>query len=231
MSQRVTFQTTDGVTIVGDWIAGDASKPVALMLHMMPADRTSWRGLSQKLSAVGISSLAIDLRGHGESTCHISPDQDKLFPERSRGGTLNYKTFTDADHQASRLDVDAALAWLEVKGYDAIRVVMIGASIGANLAIDAAARYPEIKKVVMLSGGLNYRGVQTDVAANQLRADQRVLLAASSDDEHGSFESHRALTKILGNRATVYEFESAGHGTTMFSREPKLLDDIVAWLQ
>ncbi len=230
--QRITVQTSDGVTIVGDWTAPTprletsgvgAPTPkgvgVALLLHMMPADRKSWRGLSQKLSEQGMASLAIDLRGHGES----------VSSSRAKSRDLDYRTFSDAQHQASRLDVDAALAWLKSKGYDASRVVVIGASIGANLAIDAAAHYPEIKKVVMLSGGLDFRGVATELSARKLSVNSRVFLVASADDDY-SLQSHRTLAKLLGVRATIKEFKTAGHGTTMFGHEPKLLDDIVQWI-
>lgn len=233
--ERITFQTTDNVTIVGDWIAGDPKKPAALLLHMMPADRTSWRPLSLKLSEAGIGSLAIDLRGHGESVTQtevLDSARTILVPERSRGATqnvLNYKTFTDAEHQASRLDIDAALAWLKSNGCDASRVVVIGASIGANLALDAAARYTEIPKVVMLSGGLDYHGVLTEPAAKKSNVNCQMFLVASADDDY-SLESHRTLATILGPRATVKEFQNAGHGTTMFASEPKLLDDIVTFV-
>ncbi len=279
MPERITFQTTDGITIVGDYNPGAkqfnseanlfkipklsflrlsgreklsfgseqsfASAQSALLLHMMPADRTSWKPLSEKLAAVGISCLAIDLRGHGESVeaKQFNPDAKLLAPravERSlasaRSGLastpsiLNYTTFTDAQHQSSRLDVDAALAWLASKGYDTSRVIIIGASIGANLALDAAARNPQINKVVMLSGGLDFRGVKTEPAAQKLADGQKVFLVASADDDY-SFESHRTLAKIFGARATIKEFTDAGHGTTMFVHEPELLNDIVQWIQ
>lgn len=235
--ERIAFQTADNVTIVADWIAGDPKKPAALLLHMMPADCTSWRPLSSKLSEAGIGSLAIDLRGHGESTKKLSFATKSLASSKEQA--LNYTTFTDTQHQSSRLDVDAALAWLKAKGYSESRIIVIGASIGANLAIDAAARYPQITKVVMLSGGLDYHGVLTEPAAKKSNVSAtggsasggncQMFLVASADDDY-SLESHRTLAKILGPRATVKEFTTAGHGTTMFSHEPKLIDEIVAWL-
>ena len=68
-----------------------------------------------------ISSLAIDLRGHGES-----------------GGGEVAESF---------LDVQAALAWLKKEtGLPLGQTIVIGASIGANLAIQAAAAHADIRR-------------------------------------------------------------------------------------
>ena len=74
---KTTIHTIDGVALIGEWTLPAGATTAALLLHMMPATRQSWRGLVQALSAANIASLAIDLRGHGESVLKPTPGSDE----------------------------------------------------------------------------------------------------------------------------------------------------------
>ena len=75
----------------------------------------------------------IDLRGHGRST------------------ETDEQTTNDSNHLAA--DVHAAIGWMQRNGAE--RVSLIGAELGANIALNVAANAPDIEKVVLLSPGLN----------------------------------------------------------------------------
>src|SRR5207245_1856203 len=94
-----------------------------LLLHMMPAVKESWQELAKALNEAGLSALAIDFRGHGESV------------SKSDGTRLNYKDFADEQQQAKILDVRGAMEWLRARGAQDSQIAVIGASIGANLAL------------------------------------------------------------------------------------------------
>lgn len=215
MNERITFETSDGVTIVGDYYEGGGDKAV-LLLHMMPATRASWVAFANTLTAAGFSALAIDLRGHGEST-------------KGPGETiLNYQEFQDSDHQASMHDVEGAVAFLkDLKKMKGISIA--GASIGANLAFVYAAAHPEIRSVILLSPGLVYRGVDTGAVAELAQPSQRVFLVASEDDEY-SAASARELHEKLVSQKKIELFSDAGHGTTMVERKPEFMLALVEWL-
>src|SRR5690349_13204556 len=117
--EPILLTTSDSVRLTGAYYAADQLRGQALLLHMMPASKESWSAFAFALSARGIASLAVDFRGHGAS----------------EGGPEGYKGFSDDEHQAKRLDVEAGLAWLKAK--DDVPIVIAGASIGANLAIRA----------------------------------------------------------------------------------------------
>lgn len=215
MAENIVFTTTDGVAIAGEYLAGQVGGPAALLLHMMPAIKESWRPFAAELQAAGFSVLAIDLRGHGESTSAIT-------------GKIDYKNFEDADHQAKIHDVEAATAWLAAHGANPKRTALAGASIGANLAIQYAAEHHEIPAVVALSPGLDYRGVTTADKVARFSASQALLLVASSEDEY-SFLTNKKLAEIKTGAALI-ELNGAGHGTTMFENQPQLMDEAVGWL-
>jgi alpha-beta hydrolase superfamily lysophospholipase len=69
--QEMSFKTVDGVTIVADYYPpvpqAGLKAPIVILLHMYPADRTSWADFAKQLSGIGIAALAIDMRGHGKS--------------------------------------------------------------------------------------------------------------------------------------------------------------------
>jgi predicted alpha/beta superfamily hydrolase len=107
---------------------------------------------------------------------------------------------------------------------------VIGASIGANLALQALANHPEIPWAVLLSPGLNYRGLKTRPLLETLQSSQRVLLVASSEDIE-SLAAVRTLAKANPELTTVSELANLGHGTEMIERQPQLIGDIIKWIK
>lgn len=214
--ERISLQTTDGVAIAGDWSAPVGATKTVLLLHMMPATRVSLQPLSQALNAAGFATLAIDLRGHGEST-----DQN--------GKKLDYQNFSDAEHQASRLDIDGAMNFLKSKGFAEANISFAGASIGANLSLDALYRYNSTSRAVLLSPGLDYRGVKTEPAMRQLGLHQKIWIFAAEGDQY-SADSSITLQQLQKETATVTIFDGSDHGTTLFSSQPNLIPDIVKFL-
>lgn len=220
MTENVEIMTADGVRIAAVYDAAARPGPAALLLHMMPATKESWAesGFTGLLVRAGFSVLAIDLRGHGQSR------------QTADGRQLDYKLFGDRDHQAKMLDAEAAAAWLKEKaGVVDENLAVVGASIGANLAIAFAAAHPRMPAAVALSPGLDYRGVTTPDKVRRLGPDQSLFLAASSEDEM-SFTTDRRLAEIRPDML-LKEFEGAGHGTTMFKNRPELMSEAVAWLR
>lgn len=212
MSELVTFTTEDRIEIVGDFYASPGDR-FAILLHMMPATKESWRAFADELVEKGYSCLAIDMRGHGES---------------NMSGSLHYRTFSDTQHQAKMLDVRAAFAWLAGKGADATNTIMVGASIGANLAINFAVEQG-IPLAIALSPGLNYHGVTTTAAVRALKQGQEVLLVASDDDPE-SAEGCAILHSMNPTRAQLMLRSGVGHGTRMFDQDPDLMNELIELL-
>lgn len=215
-NEHITFQTTDGVTIVGTWNLPQNAKKAVLLLHMMPATKKSYEPLADELNKTGVATLAIDLRGHGESTTQGT-------------AKLNYQKFSDSQHQSSRLDIDAALNFLKGKGFAEENIILVGASIGANLAIDAMYRYTNILRGVLLSPGLDYRGVQTESPMKQLAKSQKTWFVAAEEDKY-SADSVLTLQQLQRDTATLTIFSGSDHGTNLFNSQPALIPNIVKFL-
>jgi len=218
MTEEVLFQTKDKVMIFGNWVHPEHPKAAALLLHMMPADKTSWRVLQDVLSGQGIASLAIDMRGHGKSV---------------KKGTevIDYKQFSDFEHQDTSLDIEASLQFLRKKGFKMEHIIVIGASFGANLALQTAVQNPAMPVIVLLSPGENFRGVETYTAASELRPEQAILTAGSAGDDQRSYDAARIIVEKAPSQNKEFKaYTSAGHGTNIFQQDQNLPGYIAGWV-
>lgn len=213
MSERIVLQTTDKIEIIGSF-QNNAHHHAALLLHMMPATKESWDPWVKPLNEKDFATFAIDERGHGQSTMN---------------GKLNYKAFGDDEQQKKIHDVSAALAFLHAQGFVSSDVVVIGASIGANLAIQTLVLHPEITLAIALSPGLDFRGIKIDDLIQQLHAQQKVLLVASDDDEY-SFKTNQTLHRLNPQQTVLMERKGIGHGTTMTENDPELMKELFSYL-
>ncbi|MEM4389188.1 MAG: alpha/beta fold hydrolase [Candidatus Micrarchaeia archaeon] len=203
--REVTLTTADGWLIKGTFYNASSEKGV-ILLHMLRRDRSTYRELALALQKAGYRSIAIDLRGHGGST---------------NKGT--WEAFGETDFNSMVEDVRAAKEFLASQG--ARTFALIGASIGANTALAYAVGDSDVKAAVLLSPGLDYRGVKTEKAAG--RAVIPLLIAASDEDEY-SFISAQRLAQ-LASASELRTFSGAGHGTDMLAKT-NLTQEIIRWL-
>jgi pimeloyl-ACP methyl ester carboxylesterase len=65
-SHNVSFTSKDGLKLAGEF-CGDPKNPPVLLLHGGGQTRHAWKKTQTALASAGFYSLAMDLRGHGES--------------------------------------------------------------------------------------------------------------------------------------------------------------------
>ena len=208
--QRVTFRTEDGVTIVATWYEpAYRPAPAVVLVHMLQRSKRDWESLAARLAGAGIGALAIDLRGHGESS-------DGATTEGSTG------------YAAMVHDVRAARLFLATR-HDVLpgRIGIAGASIGANLAALAAAD-GAFASVALLSPSLDYRGLRIEAAVRKYGG--RPLLLVSSDDDPYARRSALDLEKT-GTSREILSLVGAGHGTTMLSRSYELPQALIEFFR
>lgn len=206
----VTFETTDGITIEADYypvkVAPHKKTPVAILIHMYPADRSSWKSFVPALRKAGVAALAYDIRGKGGS---IKPADKKLKE--------GYDNRDPAHFKDAWKDVEAAKTWLgKQKNIDVGRTILIGASIGCSIALEQASLDPKIKGVVCLSPGEHYMGV--DSIAHIKKCSTVPILLLSPE---GEFEAVRNLVKASGGSAKARKYPGGRehHGTGLLEAE------------
>jgi alpha-beta hydrolase superfamily lysophospholipase len=215
MQQSVRITTHDGVSVAGTYVATDHPRAWAVLAHMMPATKESFGPFALALADAAIASLAIDLRGHGESD----------------GGPTGYQHFTDQQHQRSLLDIDAAVEYLRSRGADEEHIFLVGASIGANVSLQCLASRAALPGAVLLSPGVDYRGILAKEYIVALRRGQGIFIASSQDDGYNAQEVEELWGLVPDGVIKEKEiYARAGHGTTMLEKEPSLTKKIIQFI-
>lgn len=205
-AQTVTLDAADGLKLYGDWLpAADVGKGAVVLLHMtVPEGRKTWAPLLPTLQAAGWSVLAVDLRGFGQT-----------------GGGI--------DWQLAPKDIDAWLAWLTAQpGVPVKQVALVGASAGANLALQACASRPACPTVVALSPSDN-----EIFGAAMMKAfvGRSAAIYAGRYDSGANSAARRFLKQDQGEVA-LHILDSAGHGTQLLEGGTAFLpEEIGAWLR
>lgn len=203
----VTFAAHDGVTLAGMlYEASPRPAPAVVLVHMLGRSKDEWVGLAEALQDNGVTVLAVDLRGHGQS-----------------GGN-------GSDLPLMMGDVQAAISWIASRpGLRPAIVGVAGASLGANLAALAAADTPLVKVVALISPSLDYRGIRLDAAVMKRLADRAVWLAASTEDAYAL----RTVRELTGDSSGAEQRLSTrrGHGTALLAADQELARALVDWLK
>lgn len=200
--------TADGLSLEASLSVPAKATRAVLFVHQNGRNRADWDTLAAAFLRDGVMVLSFDLRGHGA--------QRKDPPVE----------LTDADYQAMQGDVASALALLKEKG--AQRIAVVGSELGANLAINAAVAEPTVVSVVMLSPGVELKGIIA-IDAVQRYGARSLALVASADDMAGDRAVATLAPKAQGPH-DVLRLESAGRGVKMLMRDPSLEGWIVGWV-
>src|SRR5260370_27083398 len=63
----VDLKTPDGTILKASYFASAKPGPGVLLFHQSNRTRKSWDDVAAKLAAAGVSTLTVDVRGHGEA--------------------------------------------------------------------------------------------------------------------------------------------------------------------
>ena len=211
--QTVTFAARDGMLVTGALhLPEKTPAPAVLLLPMMSRTLHDWDQVAARLADAGIAALAIDFRRNGGG-------------KPTGAGAGEAGAFSDLV-----LDAEAARAYLSARPEIVPgRVGLLGASLGANVAVLVAGNDPTIPTMALLSASLEYRGLYLEQALRKY-GQRPVLLVASSEDPYALRSARQAVTMGDGPRE-LRVLSGAGHGTVMLSRDPDLISALVDWFQ
>jgi alpha-beta hydrolase superfamily lysophospholipase len=219
-AEAVQFNTDDGWSIRGANYRGNQTMPVVVLVPGVGEGRQAFGPLKDELLAGGYNVLAYDSRGAGESVFQ-------------NGKKRVWQDLTDADFQAGTKDVASAWQYARVKFLNAPYVAVIGASLGANqaLASTAADTAPELKALVLLSPGSEYRGIASRPAIEALnnRTSRPAILFAASQGEPSAGPVAQSLNQSYAGKKSLELLTGGAHGTTLLTY-PAFRTQIVRFL-
>ena len=131
----VTLSTADGMRIAAWWLPGEPGQATIIMAHGRGSCKAALLGQATLFSALGCHVLMLDLRAHGDS----------------QGRWVSW----------GRLEANDLLAAVTFVRHSQRQtchpIVLYGFSLGAQAALHAAARHPEIAGVIAVAPGLSLR--------------------------------------------------------------------------
>lgn len=214
----VRVPAEDRLELVGDLREGHApNAPLVILVHQLSTNRNEWEPLLRRLGgAPAMTTFALDMRGHGESTVR-------------RDREVSWNDFETADWEKVADDILRVLTHLrEAEELAPTRVILVGSSIGSSAVIVAASRDESIDAVVALSPGRAYRGVDALTPTGAL--GERPLLAIASRGEAASAETAADMARIAGSGDSLL-VEGDRHGVAMFESAPESLERVVEFLR
>jgi pimeloyl-ACP methyl ester carboxylesterase len=172
---------------------------VVILVHQFRSDRTGWAPLTEKLNSRGVATLALDLRGHGQST--------------QAGGaaesiTATYMTASEtAGFDQIPSDLALVASWVrKQKGIDGRHVGLAGSSEGAFAALLAANT---IKPTVILAlSPLGAEAFGPRARERMVAATTRAhaaLMAFSAEGDKETEENLAPLRPIYGSNIRTFE--------------------------
>jgi dienelactone hydrolase len=220
-SRDMSLTTPDGFVLKGTLTVPPqpGPRPVVILAHQFQADRSGWKPLADLLNAKGIATLALDLRGHGQSTAKggatVAVTPDFLASGRAVG--------------FDRIPGDLAQAAAWVRRQPRInprRLGLAGSSLGGFASLLAA---PSIHPVAVLALSPAGMGAFGEDAAGRLtravgQAHAAVLVMAAEDDAEAAANAG-AIKDLFGVCARMVPGQD--HGFALFPSEAGIM---AGWL-
>ena len=212
-SLDVDLTSADGTALKATYMSPGQPGPAMLLVHQCNMDRTSWEGIASQLVDAGVHVLTLDLRGFGDSG----------GPPLSE---IGFQTFM----QHAPGDVDVAFDYLAAQeGVDPQRVGAGGASCGAMLTADLAARR-DVEALMLLSGPPSEAAVANMASSSSLA----VFAAAATGDTVTPGVADALQGAVDGSahpHSTAKIYDGPEHGLPMFDKNADLEPALVSWLK
>jgi hypothetical protein len=205
----------------------DSLAPLYVTLPMIGATHESYAPFLERLQEYVTAdttgstrmpyTLNFDLRGHGKST--------RIGPEK-----LTYHEMRKPHWEEVPPEVAETIGEIvrdTTLRIDSTNITIIGASIGANVGIMVTQLLPGVRRVVMLSPGRNYRGLDPEEAIKNY--DGEMLIQVRRRD----IPSRKAsiyFDSLRDDDITLKIYPERGHGTRVFDYDDEAMQDLLKWL-
>jgi hypothetical protein len=180
--KKIWYTSGDGAIINGTFYkALHDERPTIYLVHDIGDDRSVWNEYAEELQDSDYNVLAIDLRGHGESTKNVkTPDISYEWSEMTHDDLLKIQ-----------LDIQGAYRWVHGEDEESNKNTeagengaMIGVGRGGLFALSQTAKMSRerIMSSVIISPLLDVYSLDVEQVFEDYGDVRPVMLAASEDD-------------------------------------------------
>lgn len=185
--------------------------PLIILLNRAGSDKSEYKSLSNKLLEKGFATLAVDLRGHGQST------NLDTFDFRIR---RNFDVLTE-----TYKDISSITNWAKQENvYN--KIAIIGASYSAEHMMKAAEISGYVDAYIALSPG-----DFSDESIDKIDATGKPWFFLRTENELPFFDELFLKIKDRSNNAKIKIVNGDGHASMMLQGRPSLEDELVRWVE
>ncbi len=209
-AETIALRAADGTALSAEWQPPPRPAPAIVLVHMLTRSHRDWDAAAAALNESGFGVLALDLRGHGDSSGSWA------------GGLAPLQQ-----------DVQAAVDWLKSRD-DVLggRIGIAGASLGASLASLVAASDGAVRSIALLSPAAEYRGLRSEAAVRKYaERGGAMMLVAATGDPYALRTVHTFESMGTGPRDLRVVDGTHAHGTSLLEARPELTTSLVDWFR
>jgi dienelactone hydrolase len=206
VTTQMTLPTPDGFTLSGTLTVPDTKgkHPVVILAHQFRSDRNGWSPLTEKLNERGLATLALDLRGHGQSVDQLGTTVAVTSDFLPSAHLVGFDKIPD--------DLVLAANWVrKQKGIDGRHLGLAGASVGGFSVLLAAPRIKPSVILVLSPAGMEAFGpdARTHMVSAATKAHTLLMAFVSSGDKEAA-DNVEALRPLFGTN--IRTFDGNRHG-------------------
>ncbi len=206
----------------------DQPAPLIVNLHMKKQDHTAFTSILQAMQSkvdsdsTGVLrmpyTLTLDLRGHGKSNRY----NRKFISVENMVGKHWIDMHIDVADVTKMILADSTL------NIDRQNIMIIGASIGANIAINTTSVLDNITRVALISPSLNYLGVEIEEAF--LAFDKEIMIQIDRRDSRRYKEIRDLEAKKKSDNLDIKVYSVNERGLDIINKEPQAMSDLIDWI-
>ncbi len=222
------FTAKDGFNMTGNIYlpkvtAKGKKVPIVILLHAIGSSKENWDNLPNMILEKGYACLALDLRGHGQSTL------SKSLKQRS------WMYFTTKDYAKYPSDVLFAIDAIKAeysKKIDTNRIIFVGNNIGASTSVLAASKLNRcgspVKSIVMISPKITIKNLFMPIEL--VHFGNHPILIFTNKNIISGYNEALEIKKYAQGKCDLKALNSSGMGASLYKSTPSIKTDTLNWI-
>lgn len=223
--RNIEIQTKDEMILSGTLSIPKSANinnkvPLVILLHSLGSNRFVYEPLANELKEKNIASIALDVRGHRQSTTKLS------------GKKSFWQNYRNKTYEKYPTDIQEIINFAKENyvAIDANRVSVVGADINANAASIAAGKNPkEIKSLVLITPILEFKGLKP--AQSLMNYGKHPVTIIVCENDIKNYKDAIILEKYAAGTVNFIKTKTGGTGDNILKLNPELNKTISTWLQ